>query len=176
MTKKLAELFNLDADEQANVDVDSEEVSEEKQEESTDIIETTESEMAQISDAIEISEKINNALQAVENIDTHDSEMDEIAKEAMKSYKDLMDLGMNVADMAAGQVLTNASQMLKIALEAKDAKVSRKLKQVDLMLKKARIDQLERKQSPADDDSNVDAGKPLDRNELLKLMIDNSKK
>ena len=48
--------------------------------------------------------------------------MNDIAKEALNSYKQLMDLGMNVSDMAAGKVFAEASNMLKIALDASDAK------------------------------------------------------
>jgi len=93
-----------------------------------------------VEDAITISEKINMALSEVRGMEAHDSEMDDIARQAIDSYTQLMALGMNMTDMAAGPVFANAANMLKIALEAKDSKVSRKLKQVDLMLKKARLD------------------------------------
>jgi hypothetical protein len=70
---------------------------------------------------------------------------------------------MNMTDMAAGPVFNNAAQMLKIALEAKDSKVSRKLKQVDLMLKKSRLDK-------ANGVLSEEAGSQFDRNELLKII------
>jgi hypothetical protein len=97
-------------------------------------------------------------------MESHDSEMDDIARQALDSYAQLMALGMNMTDMAAGPVFANAATMLKIALDAKDSKVTRKLKQVDLMLKKARLD----KQNGVQDDGT--AGTQLDRNELLKLI------
>jgi hypothetical protein len=122
-----------------------------------------------VEDALSISEKINGALAEVRGMETHDSEMDEIAAQAVESYEQLMGLGMNMTDMAAGQVFSNAAQMLKIALEAKDSKVNRKLKQIDLMLKKARLDQQEKKhEDPVDDVRPV-----LDRNELLKMLNPN---
>jgi hypothetical protein len=99
-------------------------------------------------------------------MDGHDKEMDDIAQQAIDSYQQLMSLGMNMSDMAAGSVFNNAAQMLKIALEAKDSKVSRKLKQVDLMLKKARLDQQTAKEDPHEE---VQA-QVLDRNELLKII------
>jgi len=80
-----------------------------------------------------------------------------------------MSLGMNMTDMAAGPVFNNAAQMLKIALEAKDSKTTRKLKQIDLMLKKARVDQAEKKLTGGDEIENVES-RPLDRNELLKIL------
>lgn len=153
MTKRLEEEFNLPSmDEVANmgtVEVDPE-----------NPIAT----IQHVEDAISISEKINSALSAVHGMESHDSEMDDIARQALDSYAQLMALGMNMTDMAAGPVFANAATMLKIALDAKDSKVTRKLKQVDLMLKKARLD----KQNGIQDDGT--AGTQLDRNELLKLI------
>lgn len=123
--------------------------------------------MQTVEDALTVSEKINKALAEVKGMEHHDSEMDDIAKQAVESYEQLMSLGMNMTDMAAGQVFNNASNMLKIALEAKDSKVNRKLKQVDLMLKKARLDHLENKNG---DGSKEVTANVLDRNELLKLL------
>lgn len=123
--------------------------------------------IATIEQALSISEKINGALAEVRGMESHDSEMDNIAQQAVDSYEQLMSLGMNMTDMAAGQVFNNAANMLKIALEAKDSKVNRKLKQIDLMLKKARLDQLEKKNDP--DVQEVQATM-FDRNELLKMI------
>jgi fructose-1,6-bisphosphatase/inositol monophosphatase family enzyme len=155
MTKKLEEEFDLpsmfDTDSQQETHCDSEDT--------TDI--TT------IEQALSISEKINGALAEVRGMESHDTEMDEIAQQAVDSYEQLMMLGMNMTDMAAGQVFNNAANMLKIALEAKDSKVNRKLKQIDLMLKKARLDQQEKKNDP--DVQEVQATM-FDRNELLKMI------
>ena len=120
-----------------------------------------------VEDALSISEKINNALAEVRGMEAHDGEMDEIAKEAIDSYTQLMSLGMNMTDMAAGPVFANAANMLKIALEARDSKVTRKLKQIDLMLKKARLDQ---QTSKADPEAEEVSATVFDRNELLKLI------
>lgn len=152
MTKRLEEEFNLPPLEEALADFAKPE--------------ETKTEIQTIEDAISISEKINSALSEVRGMDGHDKEMDDIAQQAIDSYQQLMSLGMNMSDMAAGSVFNNAAQMLKIALEAKDSKVSRKLKQVDLMLKKARLDQQTGKNEPAEE---VQAS-VLDRNELLKLI------
>jgi hypothetical protein len=57
--------------------------------------------------------------------------------------------------------------MLKIALEASDAKVQRKLKQIDLMQKQRRIEMQEAK-LPDDDDDDPLVSRAFDRNELLK--------
>lgn len=151
MTKKLEEEFNLPSLDEA--------LSTAKSVESSNPIATIQT----VEDAITISEKINMALSEVRGMEAHDSEMDDIARQAIDSYTQLMALGMNMTDMAAGPVFANAANMLKIALEAKDSKVTRKLKQVDLMLKKARLDK-------ANGVAAEEAGTQFDRNELLKII------
>ncbi len=153
MTKRLEEEFNLPPLDEALASASSP-------------VDEPSTEIQTLEDAISISEKINSALSEVRGMDGHDKEMDDIAQQAIDSYQQLMSLGMNMSDMAAGSVFNNAAQMLKIALEAKDSKVSRKLKQVDLMLKKARLDQQTAKEDPHEE---VQA-QVLDRNELLKLI------
>ena len=135
--------------------------------------EETKQEIQIVEDSLTISEKINMALAEVRGMESHDGEMDEIAKEAMESYAELMSLGMNMTDMAAGPVFSNAAAMLKIALEAKDSKVTRKLKQIDLMLKKANLDQRRKKPDP-DDDSEEVQSKIWDRNELIAMLSGNN--
>jgi hypothetical protein len=124
-------------------------------------------EIQTVEDAITISEKINSALAEVRGMEVHNLEMDTIALQAVESYEQLMSLGMNMTDMAAGPVFSNAAAMLKIALDAKDSKVNRKLKQIDLMLKKANLDSREKKQVPEEEYATA---KVLDRNELLKML------
>ena len=101
-------------------------------------------------------------------MEAHDTEMDDIASQAVESYEQLMSLGMNMTDMAAGPVFSNAAAMLKIALEAKDSKTTRKLKQIDLMLKKANLDERVKKNQP--EELEDIQSRPLDRNELLKIL------
>lgn len=157
MTRKLEEEFNLPPLEEA-LDF-------------TASVDNTEQQLTtidEVKEALSISEKIDNALAEVRGMEVHDSEMDNIALEAMNSYQQLMSLGMNMSDMAAGQVFNNAANMLKIALEAKDSKVQRKLKQIDLMLKKARVDQTAKKLG--DSEAEEINSNTFDRNELLKML------
>lgn len=163
-TRKLEELFNLPPLNPGaeSADTDS-------------IAQTDAGQLQEIEDAIDISEKINMALSEVQGMDAHDNEMDEIAIKAIESYEQLMSLGMNMQDMAAGPVFSNAAAMLKIALEAKDSKVTRKLKQVDLMLKKARLDKSNAGKNPDDDPSEPAMGN-MGRNEILALINQARKK
>ena len=151
MTRKLEEEFNLPSMEDLADGAATEQV--------THHVQTVE-------EALSVSEKINNALAEVRGMEVHDSEMDDIAVQAVESYEQLMSLGMNMTDMAAGPVFSNAAAMLKIALEAKDSKVSRKLKQIDLMIKKANLDA----RTAKDDDATEATATLLDRNELMRIM------
>lgn len=159
MTRKLEESFNLPHVDDISDDAFSE----------TALTNNDPTDIQTLEDALSISEKINSALAEVRGMEAHDSEMDEIAVQAVDSYQQLMSLGMNMTDMAAGPVFSNAAAMLKIALEAKDSKVNRKLKQIDLMLKKANFDEKVKKAN-ADPEAAATTATILDRNELLKMI------
>ena len=91
--------------------------------------------------------------------------MDSYAVDAMDAFQTLMDLGQNVEDRHAAPVFDSAAKMLKTALEAKDSKIDSKLKQIDLMIKKGRLDN--NAQSSSTSGTN---GAVVDRNELLKII------
>lgn len=118
---------------------------------------------AKILKALTITEKVEHALTTVDNIDGHDTEMDDIAQEALESYTELKELGMNMSDAHSGRMMEVAASMLRTALDARSEKMNRKLKTIDLQLKKLRIDGLNGKQVDANDDTPE-----FDRNELLK--------
>ena len=164
MTKKLEEEFNLPPIEEALA-------KEEQEKEDTPTLEETKAEIVHIEDQLSVSEKINMAFKEVKGLEDHESEMNDIAKEAIDSYKQLMSLGMNVSDMAAGKVFAEASNMLKIALDASDSKTKAKLQQVDLMIKKASLDN----NSGRSGETTADGSIVYDRNELLKIMNKNDK-
>ena len=154
MTKKLEEEFNLPPIEEVEEDIAP------KQTAVAEIID-----VADVEKALTTAEKIDNALRNVKGLDEHDTNMDDIAQQAVDSYEQLMNLGMNVSDRDAGSIFDSAAKMLKTALDAKDSKINSKLKQIDMMIKKARLD--------TNTGSNDDSSGPqaaLDRNELLKII------
>lgn len=118
---------------------------------------------AKILKALTTTEKVDHALTTVDDINEHDEEMDEISKEALESYTELKELGMNMSDAHSGRMMEVAASMLRTALDARSAKVDRKLKTIDLQLKKLRIDKIASKQAEEDDDTPE-----FDRNELLR--------
>ena len=87
-------------------------------------------------------DKISASLPAVKGLgDAADAEFDALAQRATDAYDDLMDLGMNVEARYSGRIFEVAGGMLKNAIDAKAAKIDKKLKMIELQLKKAKLDQ-----------------------------------
>lgn len=157
MTKKLEELFNLPEEEETN------NLTPQK---SYDVVD-----IADAKEDIALVDKINEALPRVKGLEATDHEMDELADLAKDAYQDLMDLGMNVEARFANEIFTSASSFLGHAITAKTAKMNKKLKQIDLQLKKAKLDM------DRGEEGETASGQVLDRNELIdRLLNQNSKK
>ena len=120
-------------------------------------------------------DKIDSALPAVRGLDATDTEMDELAGLATGSYKDLMDLGMQVDSRFASEIFSVASNMLGHAITAKTAKLDKKLKMIDLQLKKARLDQQQADKDP-DPAAQQGTGHVLSRNDLLERILGKNQK
>ena len=115
-------------------------------------------------------DKISASLPQVKGLgELSDLELDKLAVEAEESYKNLMDLGMNVDSRYSGRIFEVASTMLRNAIDAKGSKIDKKLKMVELQLKKLKIDKT----------GGIDTG-PIeesdgfvisDRNELMKKLL-----
>jgi hypothetical protein len=116
-------------------------------------------------------EKIDAALPAVKGLEASDKEMDELAAMATGTYKDLVDLGMNVEARFSSEIFSVAATMLGHAITAKTAKMNKKLKMIDLQLKKAKLDQ----DNGDGEGSTTGTGHVLDRNELLDKLLNPNK-
>jgi hypothetical protein len=156
MTRKLEELFDLPPT--------SEEV-----DQAIPTLPETRLSLAELDSTID---KIDAALPAVRDLDASDKEMDDLADMAKSSYNDLMDLGMQVDSRFASEIFGVASNMLGHAITAKTAKLNKKLKMIDLQLKKARMDQDRNKDEPVDT-AHGEVLNHLSRNELLEKLIGN---
>ena len=159
LTKKMEEFFNLPTDEISPVV----EVQPPKSRDQL-MVEAT-----QIMSALTTAEKVDLALPAVADLENHDTEMDDIAKKAVKTFEDLIVLGGNVPDMHAGKIYEVAGQMLKTALDAKNAKTDKKLKMIELQIKKLRAEQIDFEQGNGE--KRGSNGVEFDRNELLKYIV-----
>jgi hypothetical protein len=94
-----------------------------------------------LQEKLEEFDKISAALPRVKGLgDLSDSELDALANKAEKAYDDLMDLGMNVEARYGSRMFEVAAQMMNAAITAKTNKIDKKLKMVDLQLKKLAID------------------------------------
>ena len=153
MTKKLEELFEFDKLEQSD-----------EPESPTLTVEQTRAAIATIDTNID---KIDLALPAVRDLDASDRELDELADLAKQSYQDLSDLGMNVDSRFAAELFAVAGTMLGHALTAKTTKLNKKLKMIDLQLKKLKMDQ----QTPDTEQLPTAEGQILSRNDLLERLI-----
>ena len=162
MTKKLEELFDVETSE----DVVDRMVAAEPTESKPLTVTEIETAMTKV-------DKIDAALPSVRDLETSDNEMDEIAQLAQDTFKDLMDLGMNVEARFSGEIFGNAARMLDTALSAKAHKVNKKLRMVDLQLKKASLDaRLAKEQQSSGDVTTDGEGVVLDRNTLLQQILD----
>jgi hypothetical protein len=128
MTKKLEEILNLPESKKI---VKQEEKRQVKEEKATPFLRS-----------MDEYDKISAALPMVKGLgDIADTELDDLAKKATDAYDDIMDLGMNVEARYSARMFEVAASMLGHAIQAKSAKLDKKLKMIDLQLKKHKIDQ-----------------------------------
>lgn len=127
-------------------------------------------------------DKVDAALPGVRGLESSDAEMDGLAELAQHSYRDLMDLGMQVDSRFASEIFSVASNMLGHAITAKTAKLDKKLKMIDLQMKKMRLDQqqqvLDAKAADAGAGEALQTaqGMVLSRNDLLERILGKDQK
>jgi len=94
----------------------------------------------------------------------------------MDAFKDLMDLGQNVEDRHAAPVFDSASKMMTNAITAKTAKMDKKLKMIEMQMRKRKLDLEERKvemqlakmnDTPVDGEPIEGAAEEFDRSSLI---------
>jgi len=151
MTRKLEELFDLPP---SGCESETTE---------PDTVPATQIQLKEIDATID---KIDEALPAVRGLDASDVEMDELANKAQETFDNLMDLGFNVDSRYASEIFAVAGTMLGHALTAKTAKLNKKLKMVELQMKKAKLDADTRGEEP----TQTAHGQVLSRNDLLEMI------
>ena len=153
MTKKLEELLNLPTDDEPLVEPTS-----------VDTVPTI-----NLEERLEEFDKIASALPRVKGLgDMADVELDALANKAEQAYDDLMDLGMQVDPRYGSRMFEIAAQMMNAAITAKTNKIDKKLKMVDLQLKKLAID---KKHGEGSGDTVEGQGYILtDRNSILEKL------
>jgi hypothetical protein len=153
MTKKLEELLNLPTDDEPLVEPTP-----------VDAVPTI-----NLEERLEEFDKIASALPRVKGLgDMADVELDALANKAEQAYDDLMDLGMQVDPRYGSRMFEIAAQMMNAAITAKTNKIDKKLKMVDLQLKKLAID---KKHGEGSGDTVEGQGYILtDRNSILEKL------
>jgi hypothetical protein len=122
-----------------------------------------------LEEKLEEFDKIAAALPRVKGLgDMSDAELDALANKAEQAYDDLMDLGMNVEPRYGARMFEVAANMMNAAITAKTNKIDKKLKMVDLQLKKLAID---KKHSAETNDTVEGQGYIItDRNSILEKL------
>ena len=173
MTKKLEDILNLPNVKEAFKEVDKKEKDKKLKDAGQENPSTKNLDpktQANLQKSYAEFDKIAASLPHVKGLgDMSDLEMDKLAMEAEESYKNLMDLGMNVDSRYSGRIFEVASNFLKNAIDAKSSKIDKKLKMVELQLKKLKLDK----------DGDKDGGLVeesegfviSDRNELMKKLL-----
>lgn len=170
MTTRIEEVFNLPS---AN-EIDEDEIDSVITEEETGLS------LPDLQQTLAIADKIDQALPVVRDMETLDKDMDKYAEEAMKAFKELMDLGQNVDDRNAAAIFDVAGKMMTNAITAKTAKMDKKLKMIELQMRKAKLDLDTRKVDAALKDKEEDsieghAEEFEDRNSLINAVIERMK-
>ncbi|OUU18278.1 MAG: hypothetical protein CBC05_03000 [Crocinitomicaceae bacterium TMED45] len=137
-----------------------------------EVIQNDDDSEVNIKRALSVAEKIDKALPQVKDLESHDKDMDGYATDAMNSFRELMDLGMNSEARHAGKFFEVAQTMMKNAIEAKNAKADKKLRMIELQLKKQRVDQWDSKGSDSEEVIEGEGFVVGDRNKLLDQLID----
>jgi hypothetical protein len=153
MTKKLEELLNVESTEPVIPTTSEDRVS-------VPVID--------LEAKLEEFDKIAAALPRVKGLgDVSDSELDALANKAEQAYDDLMDLGMQVEARYGARMFEVAAQMMNAAITAKTNKIDKKLKMVDLQLKKLAID---KKNGGKEDPIEGEGYILTDRNSILEKL------
>lgn len=171
MTKKLEETFNLPPMDDL----------EESQPDTVNEIEPVADNIDELHNALLQADKIDQALTPVKNLESLDRDMDNYAIDAMDAFQTLMDLGQNVEDRHAAPVFDSAAKMMANAITAKQAKMDKKLKVIQMQMQKQKLDLEERKlewqmqkAKGTDEDPGAIEGTGevlVDRNELLRDIL-----
>jgi len=128
----------------------------------------------QLAKEMEVLDELDSKVPAITDLSSSDKEMDDLASKASNAFDDLMSLGMNVESRFAAPIFDAASKMLGHAVMAKTAKLDKKLKAIDLELKRQRLEMQKGTDSP--NDTVEGEARVLDRNELLKMLKNDNNK
>jgi hypothetical protein len=165
MTKKLEDILNLPNVKEAFKEVDKKE-KDKKIKETANGNPSTKNLDPQTQKNLQKSyaefDKVAAALPQVKGL----GELSDLEPE--ESYKNLMDRGMNVDSRYSGRIFEVAGNFLRNAIDAKSGKIDKKLKMIELQLKKQKLDQGNKDGGPIEESDGFVIS---DRNELMKKLL-----
>jgi len=166
MTKKLEEVFGFPSIEKTDLELNTQT--------EVQVPEEIRQELATAAATIDMANRVDLALPVVTDMASAERELDGLASKAQEQSERLMDLGFNVDDRNAGKIFEVAAQLLKTAVDAKTAKLDKKLKMVELQLRKARLDN----ENGETNNSNIldaaETGIVGNRNDIVKAILKSS--
>ena len=170
MTKKLEDVLNLPNVKEAFKEVDKKEQAKANKEKTGEVMKNVDPKTAAaLKKSYAEFDKVAAALPQVKGLgELSDLELDKLAVESEESYKNLMDLGMNVDSRYSGRIFEVASNFLRNAIDAKSGKIDKKLKMIELQLKKQKLDQGNKDGGPIEESDGFVIS---DRNELMKKLL-----
>ena len=126
MTKKLEDILNLPNVKEAFAKVDAKEKAKENKNGYVPPKNIDPKTAIALEKTYKEFDKISASLPQVKGLgELSDLELDKLASEAEESYKNLMDLGMNVDSRYSGRIFEVASTMLRNAIDAKGSKIDK---------------------------------------------------
>lgn len=131
MTKKLEEELNLPPIDSMLPSVQEEELD--------PTVEELQANIVEYQGSMSLLQRIESAMPVVQGFDELEREMDDYAEKAMATFEDLVDLGKNVEDRHAAPIFDSASKMLSAALQAKTAKLDKKMKMLELQQRQYKL-------------------------------------
>ena len=170
MTKRLEDILNLPNVKEAFKEVDKKEQARQNKDQTAKVKTNVDPQTRKnLEKSYAEFDKVAAALPQVKGLgELSDLELDKLAVEAEESYKNLMDLGMNVDSRYSGRIFEVAGNFLRNAIDAKGSKIDKKLKMVELQLKKMKLDQGNKDGGPIEESDGFVIS---DRNELRKKLL-----
>jgi len=166
MTKKLEEVFGFPSIEETSLKLNTQT--------EVQVSEEIRQELATAAATIDMANRVDLALPVVTDMASAERELDGLASKAQEQSERLMDLGFNVDDRNAGKIFEVAAQLLKTAVDAKTAKLDKKLKMVELQLRKARLDNEKGEVNGNNILDATETGIVGNRNDIVKAILKSS--
>ena len=88
----------------------------------------------------EVKRETAKSILDVDDINDHDEKMDMYATSSFSYAQNIYELGMDIEPRHGAEMFNAAANMMKVALDAKNAKIDKRLKLYELELKKQKLE------------------------------------